>query len=94
MAGEWREPDVSEGAEASDASDWDAAPNVEETARVEVIFAPASTATSIVFNDDAFTALLWTLRALPGPCAPPVDEGAFAILYTSAPSSVRIYPLA
>lgn len=32
----------------------------------------------------AFAALLASLRALPGPCAPPIGEGAFDILYASA----------
>jgi hypothetical protein len=36
------------------------------------------------FDDDAFMALLRMLRALPGPCAPPIGEGAFDILYASA----------
>lgn len=31
-----------------------------------------------------FVALLRSLRTLPGPCAPPVGEGAFDILYASA----------
>lgn len=31
----------------------------------------------------AFTALLRALRALPGPCAPPVGSGAFDILYAN-----------
>jgi hypothetical protein len=35
-------------------------------------------------DDDAFAALLRMLRALPGPCAPPIGEGAFDILYASA----------
>ncbi len=34
--------------------------------------------------DDVFAALLSSLRALPGPCAPPIGEGAFDILYASA----------
>lgn len=34
--------------------------------------------------DAAFAALLAALRALPGPCAPPIGEGAFDILYASA----------
>ncbi len=33
--------------------------------------------------DAAFTALLGALRALTGPCAPPVGAGAFDILYAS-----------
>ncbi len=33
--------------------------------------------------DVAFAALLRALRTLPGPCAPPVGEGAFDILYAS-----------
>lgn len=33
--------------------------------------------------DEAFAALLAALRALPGPCAPPIGEGAFDILYAS-----------
>lgn len=34
--------------------------------------------------DDTFGALLRSLRAVPGPCAPPIGEGAFDILYASA----------
>ena len=40
--------------------------------------APADTA-----PDAAFAALLRALRAIPGPCAPPVGAGAFDILYAS-----------
>ena len=35
-------------------------------------------------GEAAFAALLASLRALPGPCAPPIGEGAFDILYASA----------
>lgn len=34
--------------------------------------------------DAPLAALLSSLRALPGPCAPPIGEGAFDILYASA----------
>ncbi|HEX2350308.1 MAG TPA: hypothetical protein VHI51_17870 [Ktedonobacterales bacterium] len=52
---------------------------------VEVIHDPApSSATGDDAADAAFAALLAALRALPGPCAPPVGEGAFDILYASA----------
>lgn len=34
--------------------------------------------------DDVFAALLGSLRTLPGPCSPPIGEGAFDILYASA----------
>lgn len=43
---------------------------------------PASAADAAA--DAAFAALLATLRTLPGPCAPPIGEGAFDILYASA----------
>ena len=33
--------------------------------------------------DAAFAALLRALRAIPGPCAPPIGAGAFDILYAS-----------
>lgn len=47
--------------------------------------APANVAESDAAHDEAaFAALLAALRVLPGPCAPPIGEGAFDILYASA----------
>jgi hypothetical protein len=65
---------------ADEAPEGDAAPDA------EVIFDPAPTSPGegSAASDAAFTALLRSLRALPGPCAPPVGEGAFDILYASA----------
>jgi len=84
-------PDGLDGADAADASDWGVAPDGDEVddveaaeARADVIFDPAPTAMSEDASDDAFMALLRTLRTLPSPCAPPVGEGAFDILYASA----------
>ena len=47
---------------------------------------PTSAADAAVDDaaDAAFAKLLAALRALPGPCAPPIGEGAFDILYASA----------
>ncbi len=69
---------------------WERAP--EDTAdvadsadSVETIDEPTSAGDADTTPDDgAFTALLCALRALPGPCAPPIGEGAFDILYASA----------
>ena len=77
------------------ADEWPSWANAEETGGAderssaaevaEIIPDPAPTASAgIATTDDACAALLRTLRALPGPCAPPVGEGAFDILYASA----------
>jgi hypothetical protein len=76
------------------ASDDDGAPDDDEVraASDETIYDPSPIGEAAsdenpaarAFDDDAFAALLRMLRALPGPCAPPVGEGAFDILYASA----------
>lgn len=74
--------------ESADA--WDDADDGDEAAAeaAEVIRDPAPASAADDPTDDAadvtFAALLAALRALPGPCAPPIGEGAFDILYASA----------
>ncbi|HET9110402.1 MAG TPA: hypothetical protein VFN78_06240 [Ktedonobacterales bacterium] len=50
----------------------------------EVIADPALAQADDAPEDAALAALLRSLRAIPGPCAPPIGEGAFDILYASA----------
>ncbi len=73
-ANAWREWDADQ--TSADAAYTAAAP-------AEVIHDPAPTDDDAL-DDAAFAALLRSLRALPGPCAPPVGQGAFDILYASA----------
>ena len=82
--------------EAYDADNADNADNADDAALANDM--PAADAPRLPANDDdsaelpdasdvadeTFAELLASLRALPGPCAPPVGEGAFDILYASA----------
>lgn len=79
------------GGEAESADD-DALPE-ESPAPAEMIFdpTPAATAAPSAEDDAAFAELLGSLRVVPGPCAPPVGEGAFDILYASAREIVVWY---
>lgn len=67
-----------------------AGPPDEPPAAAEVIpdFAPASAPAG---DDAAFAELLRSLRAVPGPCAPPIGAGAFDILYASVREIVVWY---
>jgi hypothetical protein len=68
-----------------DRDDWDNADSAEEppAQAAEIIRDPAPASAADDAADAAFAALLAALRALPGPCAPPIGEGAFDILYAS-----------
>ncbi len=72
-----------------DRDDWDNAASAEEppAQAAEIIRDPAPASAMDGAADGAadavFAALLAALRALPGPCAPPIGEGAFDILYAS-----------
>ena len=73
--------------DGADADLPDDAPEADEieASGAEVLFDPAAAPEGDSVTLGApFMALLRSLRALPGPCAPPVGEGAFDILYASA----------
>ncbi|HEX8995423.1 MAG TPA: hypothetical protein VF812_05295 [Ktedonobacterales bacterium] len=87
-------PDAPDALDALDALDEDADTDAHtvSAARSEVIFDPGSASSGVERDESAgcdaldapFAELLRSLRALPGPCAPPIGEGAFDILYASA----------
>ena len=88
-SGDSSEPDDDPSA-ADDWPDWDAAeaagaslPNA-VNAESAIIADPTLAHVADAADDAALATLLRSLRAIPGPCAPPIGEGAFDILYASA----------
>lgn len=80
--------------EAALDADTDGATPEDFATPAEEIFDPTPATTEDATSDEAeasFDALLRSLRTLPGPCAPPVGEGAFDILYASAREIVVWY---
>ncbi|HZC04490.1 MAG TPA: hypothetical protein VE338_02535 [Ktedonobacterales bacterium] len=69
---------------AEEQSTTSAASAAEDAEASEVISDAAHSLTTDPLEEASFAALLRSLRVVPGPCAPPIGEGAFDILYASA----------